>query len=162
MLVQYFTCPGLTREITHELRNSDHYGEFGHWFHMPLMKVEELTNILIDRGYINPPRLHWRRAVFRKRSELLVMSVLYLLLTGAAFCSCKPLCGISMSEVCNFFYKFIEALVDMKDENICLSQNLTELKRLNRDYNAAGLPGCIVNSGYFSIQSLMVRGRFIC
>jgi hypothetical protein len=110
---------------------------------MPLTKVEELTNILIDRGYINPPRSHQRRAVFRERSELLVMSAIYLLGTGAAFRSCKPLCGISTSEVRKFFNKFIEALVDMKDEYICLPWNLTELKRVNKDYNAAGLPGCV-------------------
>ena len=66
---------------------------------MPLMKVEELTNILIDREYINRPRSHRCRAVFRERLELLVMSALYLLGTGAACHSCKPLCGISTSEV---------------------------------------------------------------
>jgi hypothetical protein len=107
------------------------------------MKVEELTNILIDRVYIIPPRSHRRRAVFHERSELLVMSALYLLGTGAAFRSCKPLCGISTSEVRKFFYKFIEALVDMKDEYIYLPWNLTELKCVNRDYNSAGLPGCV-------------------
>ena len=74
---------------------------------MPLTKVEELTNILIDSRYTNPPRSHQRRAVFLERSELLVISALYFLGTGAAFCSCKPLCGISMSEVRKFFYKFI-------------------------------------------------------
>jgi hypothetical protein len=110
---------------------------------MPLTKVEELTNILIDRGYINLPRSHRRRAVFREHSELLVMSGLYLLGTGAAFCSCKPLCGISTSEVRKFFYTFIEALVDMKDEYICLPWNLTELQCVNKDYNAAGLPGYV-------------------
>ena len=89
---------------------------------MPLTKVEELTNILTDRGYNNPPRSHRRRAVFRNRSELLVMSMLYLLGTGAPFRSCKPLCGISMSEVCKLFYKFIEALVDMKDEYLSPSE----------------------------------------
>jgi len=62
---------------------------------MPLTKVEELTNILIDREYINTPRSHRRRVVFRERSELFVMSALYLLGTGAAFRSCKPLCGIA-------------------------------------------------------------------
>jgi hypothetical protein len=107
------------------------------------MKVEELTNILIDRGYIIPPRSHRRCAVFHERSELLVMSALYLLGTGAAFRSCKPLCGISTSEVRKFFYKFIEALVNMKDEYIYLPWNLTELKCVNRDYNSAGLPGCV-------------------
>ena len=110
---------------------------------MPLSKVEDLTNILIDRGYIIPPRTYQRCAVFRECLELLVMSALYLLGTGAAFCSCKPLCGISTSEVQKVFYTFIEALVDMKDEYICLPWNLTESKHLNKDYNAAGLPGCV-------------------
>ncbi len=94
---------------------------------MPLMKVAELTNILIDRVYNNPPRSHWRSAVFRERLESLVMSALYLLGTGTAFRSCKPLCGISTSEVHTFFYKFIEVLVDMMDEYICLPLNLTKL-----------------------------------
>ena len=110
---------------------------------MPLTKVEELTNILIDREYINTPRSQQRRVVFRERSELLVMSMLYLLGMGAAFRSCKPLCGISTSEVRKFFYKFIEALVDMKDEYICLPRNLTELNCVNKDYSAAGLPDCV-------------------
>ena len=96
---RYFTRPGVTREITHELSSSDRFGEFRHWFRMPLSKVEDLTNILIDRGYIIPPKSHRRRAVFRERLELLVMSALYLLGSGAAFRSCKPLCGISTSEV---------------------------------------------------------------
>ena len=89
----------------HELSGSNRYEEFQHWFCMPLSKVKDLTNILIDRGYINPPRprSHWRCAVFCEHSELLVMSVLYLLGTGAAFCYCKPLCGISTSEVRKFF-----------------------------------------------------------
>ncbi len=125
MLVQIFHAPRASASArnTHELSISDRYGEFRHWFHMPLMKVEELTNILIDCGHINQPRSHRRRAVFRERSEFLVMSALYLLGTGAAFRSCKPLCGISTSEVRIFFYKFIEALVDMKDEYICLPRN---------------------------------------
>jgi len=63
------------------------------------LRIEDLTNILIDRGYIIPPRSHRRRAVFRERLELLVMSALYLLGSGAAFRSCKPLCGISTLEV---------------------------------------------------------------
>jgi hypothetical protein len=62
---RYFTCPGLTRDIKHELSNSDRYGEFRHWFCMPLTKVEGLTNILIDREYINPPRSHRCRCIPR-------------------------------------------------------------------------------------------------
>ena len=110
-----------------------------HWFRMPLSKVKDLTNILIDHGYIILLRTYRRHAVFCERLELLVMSALYLLGLGAAFCSCKPLCGISTSGVQKFFYTFIEALVDMKDEYIRLPWNLTDLKCVNKDYNATEL-----------------------
>jgi hypothetical protein len=100
---RYFTRPGLIRKTTHELSSSDRYREFQHWFCMSLAKVEELTTILIDCGYITRPRSHCRCKVFRERSELLVMSALYLLATGAAFHSCKPLCGICTSDVRRFF-----------------------------------------------------------
>ncbi len=35
---RYFTRPGLTQEITHELSSSDRFGEFQHWFCMPPVK----------------------------------------------------------------------------------------------------------------------------
>ena len=75
-----------TPEITRKHPNSNHCGEFQHWFCMPFRKVEELTNILIDHDYINSPRSHRRRAVFRERSEFSVISGLYLLGKGDAFC----------------------------------------------------------------------------
>jgi hypothetical protein len=52
---------------------------------MPLRKVEELTNILIDHEYIDPPWSHRRRAVLCERSEFSVISGLYLLGKGDAF-----------------------------------------------------------------------------
>jgi hypothetical protein len=45
-----FIKPGLTREMTHELSSSDRYGDFHHYFRMPLFKVEELTSLLIRWG----------------------------------------------------------------------------------------------------------------
>ena len=42
-----------------------------------------------------------------------------------------------------FFFIFIEALVEMKDEYIFIPRNLTELRRVSRDYNTVGLPGCV-------------------
>jgi hypothetical protein len=53
---KYFTRHGRTQELMHELSSSDSFGDFRHWFCMLLAKVEVLTNILIDRGYIFPPR----------------------------------------------------------------------------------------------------------
>ncbi len=83
-----FTVPGVTRDLTHELSSSDRFGEFHHYFRMPLSKVEALTDTLITRGYVRFPRSRYRQAEFCERMELLVMSSLYLLGTGAAFRSC--------------------------------------------------------------------------
>jgi hypothetical protein len=55
-----FLKPGITHEMTHELSSSDRYGDFRHYFRMPLFMVEELTSLLILRGYIKQPRSHFR------------------------------------------------------------------------------------------------------
>ena len=83
-----FTAPGVTRDLTRELSSSDRFGKFCHYFCMPLSKVEALTDTLITHGYIRFQRSRCRQAEFCERTELLVMSYLYLLGTGAAFRSC--------------------------------------------------------------------------
>ncbi len=104
-----FTRPGMTRELTHKLSASDRFGHFHHYFRMPLWKVEELADLLIRRGYVPLSRTRFRQAEFRERTELLVVSLLYLLATGAAFRACQPLCSISTSEVRKFYYLFLDA-----------------------------------------------------
>ena len=99
-----FLKPGITREMTHELSSSDRYGDFRHYFRMPLCKVEELTSLLILRGYIKQPRSHFRRGEYRERSEILVMSALYTLGNGASFRSLRVQTNISISECRKFFY----------------------------------------------------------
>ena len=51
-----FLRPGITRDLTHELSSSDRFGEFRSLFCMPLSKVEVLTDILVNRGYIREQR----------------------------------------------------------------------------------------------------------
>ncbi len=70
------------------------------------------------------------------------MSSLYLLGTGAAFRSCRSLCSICTSEVRKFFYVFLDAIVDMKEEYIYMPKNITELNHVSSSYGVAGLPGC--------------------
>jgi len=137
-----FTRPGVTRELTHELSSSDRFGDFRQFFRMPLSKVEMLTNTLIDRGYVPTPRTKFRQAEFRERTELLVMSAIYLLANGAAFRSCRTMCGICTSEVRKFFYRFLHAIVDMKEEYIYMPRNITELSHVSSSYADVGLPGC--------------------
>ena len=137
-----FLRPGMTRDLTHELSASDRFGEFRSLFRMPLAKVEELTDILISRGYIRAPRSHRFRVEFRERSELLVMSALYRLGTGIPFRQLRSMCHISASEARLFYADFLNAMVEMKDEYIYLPRNVTELRRTTKFYEEVGLPGC--------------------
>jgi hypothetical protein len=70
------------------------------------------------------------------------MSSLYLLGMGAAFRACQPLCSISTSEVRKFYALFLDAIVDMRDDQIYMPRNHSELTKVEACYNAAGLPGC--------------------
>lgn len=136
-----FLKPGQTRDMAHELSSSDRFGEFRHWFRMSLAKVEELTRTLIARGYIRRPRSLVRRAEFFERAELLVMSALYILGHGAAFRSVRALTHICMSDIHKFFFVFLDAFMEMRGEYISLPENIAELNRITRCYEACGLPG---------------------
>jgi hypothetical protein len=46
-----------------------------------------------------------------------------------------------MSEVRKFFFDFLDAIVDMKDEYIFLPENVAALTRVMRCYESVGLPG---------------------
>jgi hypothetical protein len=49
---------GETRELTH-LMSTNQYGDFRHWFWIPLKKVESLAEIFIEHGYIVSSRRAW-------------------------------------------------------------------------------------------------------
>ena len=82
-----------------------------------------------------------RRAEFFERAELMVMTALYILGHGAHFRSLRALTHISTSEVRKFFFVFLDAFMDMRGEFVALPENITELKRVSRFYEACGLPG---------------------
>ena len=111
---------------------------------MPLSKVECLADIPIERGYVQPSRLLLRRAEFCERTELLVMSFFYLLGRGAAFCSCRTLC--------HFFFRFLDAFVDMRDEFIKLLENIQELNNVTCYYKTEGLPGACGSMDVVHVQ----------
>ena len=142
---RYFTRPGMTRDLTHELLSSDCFGHFRHYFCMPLSKVEELTDMLIKQGYVFFPRTRWCQAKFWEQTELLVMSSLSLLANGAAIRAIQPLCSISTFEVHKFYYLFLDAIVDMRNQQIYMPRNRTDLTKIEGSYSAVGLPGCCVS-----------------
>jgi hypothetical protein len=109
---------------------------------MPLSKVEELADILINRGYIKVPRLlrFWEK--FHECSELLVMLALYPLGNGNSFRQLWSMCHISVSEARKFFSNFLDVMVEMKDEYIYLPLNVVELRRTSKFDKEVGLPGC--------------------
>jgi hypothetical protein len=51
-----FLPPGFTQDLTHELPSSDCFCKFCSLFQTKLEKVEELTNFLVEWGYIVEPR----------------------------------------------------------------------------------------------------------
>jgi hypothetical protein len=87
------------------------------------------------------PRSLFRRGKFHERAELLVMASLHILAKGATFKCCRTLTHISTSEVRKFFFLFLDAMVDMNDEYISLSPNMSALTRAMQSYTFSGLPG---------------------
>ena len=70
---------------------------------MKLEKVEELTNILVERDFITVPRSLKFRHEFRERSELLVLTALFRLENGNSYRQCRSNTYISVSEIRKFF-----------------------------------------------------------
>ncbi len=138
---QNFLKPGETRELQMEMSSSDRDGEFHCAFCMLLEKVEHPTKKLIARGYL-PPRQSLRRwDEYPERCELLVMSALYILGTGAQFCLLYPLTHISKTEIEQFFHHFLDMFMDMSEEYIFLPRNMRELDKTSKWYSNVGLPG---------------------
>jgi hypothetical protein len=136
-----FLQPGPVRDLTYELSSPDRFLEFRDFFHMQLTKVDELVDVFIRRGYLCMPRSLSRRAKFCERAELLVMSLLHILGKGASFRCCRTLTHISMPEVHKFFFNFLDAMVDMKDEYIFLPEKVAALACTMKLYESVGLPG---------------------
>jgi len=109
---------------------------------MPLSKVNELMDIFISWGYIEVPRSLKFREEFREHAELLVLSALYHLGNGNLFRQCRSMCNISVSEIHLFFFDFLAAMVDMKDEYVFSPRNVAELRQMSKYYDNVGLPGC--------------------
>jgi len=119
---------------------------------MPLSNVEELTDIFINHEYIKPAKSLFRRAEFRERAELFIITALYILGTGASFRTCRALCNISTSEVRLFFDTFLHVMHEMREEYIFMPTNITELRRVSKYYEDAGLRGCCGSMDVFHVK----------
>jgi hypothetical protein len=71
------------------------------------------------------------------------MVCLYILGNGGTFRKCHTLKHISASEVRKFFFIFLGAMYEMRDEHVLLPANLAKLNRINCYYEFVGLPGCV-------------------
>ncbi len=103
---------------------------------MSLDQMEKLTKKLMARGYLPQPRSLHRQAEYAKRCELLVMSALYILGTGARFRSIYPLTNILATEIEKMFHCFLDIFMDMRDEYIFMPKNLMELTKISKWYSA--------------------------
>jgi hypothetical protein len=133
---------GIRFFLMHELLATDWYRKFWSWFQMPLLKIEELTDIFISRGNLKHARSLMRQSDFFEWLELLIMAVLYRLGTGALFFTCQALCNICLAKICKIFPSFLHAMHEMRDEYILLLTNITQLRWITEFFKEASLPGC--------------------
>ena len=103
--------------------------------------MEKLTKMLIARGYLPQLRSLNRRAEYTERRKCLVMSALYILGTGAGFCSIYPLTHILATEIEKFVHRFLDIFMDMRDEYIFKPQHLIALSKISKCYSTDGLLG---------------------
>ena len=129
---------------------------------MPLTKVDQLVDIFINCHYVQPSHSFLCRGKFRERIELLVMLLLYLLGFGTAFCSCQVVCKISTSEIRKFFFLFLDAFYDMRDEYIQLPADMATLSKVSACYKSVGLPGACGSMDVVHVKwSKCPAGEFI-
>ena len=154
-----FLAPGSVRDKTYELSLADRFGEFCHWFRMPLTKVEQLADMFINPEYVQPSHSFLRRGNFRECVELLVMSLLYLLGSGTAFCSCRVVCKISTSEIRMFFFLFLDSFYAMRNEYIQLPADMATLNKVTASYESVGLPGACGSMDFVHVKWSKPKGK---
>ena len=132
-----FLVPGSVCDMTYKLSSSDWFGEFCHWSRMPLTKVEQLVDIFINRGYVQPSCLLLRRDEFCESVELLITLLLYLLGPAPLFARAGH-CARSPHQRFVSFFWFLDCFVDMHVECIKHLNNMGELNKVMASYKSVG------------------------
>lgn len=123
------------------IQSRDRKSAFRSHFRVPLSTIDLLTNMFITRG--------WEKETKRVkgddhyiRTQLLIMGSLEHLGNRKPFKQFETHTNISSSHHESFFKKFLNCLVDNKEEWIYYPRTMQELRSVVSDYEECFLPGC--------------------
>ena len=130
------------RAKTMRLSSRNRWSEFRSYFRLTLEKVDELTNLFIDREWCTPSRRDLDDEVFYMRTQLRILGALNVLGNHTPFRQLTTNTELSAEDHRLFFHKFIEKLSCVKDDFIKYPDNFDDLKSVMDKYAAKKLPGC--------------------
>jgi hypothetical protein len=130
------------RARTLRLSSRDRYSDFRSFFRLTLEKVEELTEMFIEREWCVPSRRDLDRDVFYIKTQVRILGALNVLGNHTPFRQLTCSTELSAEDHRLFFHKFINRLASSKDEFIRYPDSLVNLKPIMEQYTYKKLPGC--------------------
>ena len=122
----------------------DKHSGFRSHFRVPLVLVDELTDLFITRGWIVPMKRQRNNPYsFRIRTQLLIMASLEHLGTRKPFRQFKVVTSLSATEHQKFTKKFISKISSNMSEWISYPSTLEGLRDVMDQYEKQLLPGCV-------------------
>jgi len=132
-----------SRNLTRRQSGRDRQGVFRSTFRLPLDKVEQLADLMIEKEVIVPTRRMRTILTVQTKAELHVLGALCVLAHGLPFQVISTYSNISKEEHRLFFHKFIDYFFDNHRDYIYLPRDADELRSVSRKYREVGLPGCM-------------------
>ena len=132
-----------SRNLTQRVSAGDRQGLFRSMFRLPLHKVEQLADTMIEEEIITPTRRVPSALAVQIKAELHVMAALAVLGHGMPFRLCSLGSNISKEEHRVFFHRFIDYFFANHEKYVYLPRDIDELKEVMARYTEVGLPGAM-------------------
>ena len=130
------------RQKTYRRLSTTRWSDFRSYFRLTLEKVDDLTNMFLDRGWCTPSKRDWDETFFYVKTELRILGALNVLGNHTPFRQLTTNMELSAEDHQLFFHKFIKKLSSVKSEFIKYPETFEELKVVMKKYSAKKLPGC--------------------
>ena len=109
---------------------------------MALDKIDELTELLINRGWVKPTKRVRHRQHLYDHTQLLMITALKYLGNRRTFCQFKHETAFSVDEHRYFSHLFTKKISSCKDELIKYPDTIETLCPVLKDYKDNFLRGC--------------------
>jgi hypothetical protein len=132
-----------SRSRTCRMSGRDNQGVFRATFRLPLHKVEQLANLMIEHKIIVPTRRMKTSIAVQVKAELHVLGALSVLGHGLPFQVISTYSNILKEEHRLFFHRFTDYFFDNHHDYIYLPRDADELRIVSQKYREVGLPGAM-------------------